>query len=52
MIKKQFYTAPEAELLLVKFEEGFLYVSGGRNVTSTDGGVSGEDGYNDYGDLS
>lgn len=24
MIKKSFYEAPEAELLLVKFEEGFL----------------------------
>ena len=29
MIKKSFYEAPEAELLLVKFEENFCYSPGG-----------------------
>lgn len=52
MNKKQYFEAPQAELIVVRFEKGFLYVSGDRNVTSTDGGVSGDDEYNDvYGDL-
>lgn len=50
MIKKQFYTAPEAELLEVKFEEGILIVSGGRNYSSTPGGAGGDDEYDDIND--
>lgn len=51
MIRKT-YENPESEQIFVKFEEGILIVSGDRNVTSTDGGVSGDDQYNDgYGDL-
>lgn len=30
--KKLFYTAPEAELLVIRFEEGFLTVSGEGNT--------------------
>ena len=36
MIKKSFYEAPEAELLLVKFEEGLLTAT---NPNGTEGSV-------------
>ena len=36
MMKKSFYEAPEAELLLVKFEESFLT---GTNGNGTEGSV-------------
>lgn len=32
MMKKSFYEAPEAELLLVKFEEGFLTGTNGNGL--------------------
>jgi hypothetical protein len=43
MIKKSFYEAPEAEQLLVKFEENIMSVGG------ADNGYNGEG--NDLGDL-
>ena len=43
MNKNPFYAAPEAELLVVRFEEGILYVSGGANYSTTPGGASGDD---------
>jgi len=49
---KELYSSPNTTVLVVRFEEQILYVSGGRNVADTDGGVSGTDDYNDsYGDL-
>ena len=46
------YEQPSCNLLVVRFEQGILYVSGGRNVANIDGGVSGTDQYDDsYGDL-
>lgn len=47
MRKKQFYEAPEAELLVVQFEEGFLGVSGGVNYSEKSGGAGGDDDYDD-----
>ena len=45
MRKKQFYEAPEAELLVVKVEENFLQSGpyGGKNAAGTD--LTEEDGY-------
>jgi hypothetical protein len=34
MIKNKIYEAPEAELLEVRFEEGFLIVSGDGTITN------------------
>ena len=45
MIKNKFYEAPEAELLLVKFEENFC-VSGERNNVN-----NGYDDENDLGEI-
>ena len=45
MMKKSFYEAPEAELLLVKFEENIL---SGDNENFTSGGTY-TDGFDDEG---
>ena len=51
MMKKSFYETPEAELLLVKFEEGFLTTSPVVNTTNSRTGteyfLSGEDNYDE-----
>ena len=47
MIKKQFYEAPEAEVLVVRFEENIMSVVNGANYSSVQGGVSGDDEYDD-----
>ena len=45
MIKKSFYTAPEAELLVVNFEGNFCQ-------TGTPGGAGGDDPIIDEGDMN
>lgn len=47
MTKKQLYETPEAEVLVVKIERGFLEVSGGVNYANTSGGAGGDDNYDD-----
>lgn len=41
------YEQPGCELLVVRFEEGFLKVSGGANYSPTPGGAGGDDFYDD-----
>jgi hypothetical protein len=48
---KEVYSQPTAELLIVRFEEGLLYVSGGRNYSSMPGGAGGDDVYDDEEDT-
>ena len=48
MIKKSFYETPEAELLLVKFEENFLT---GTNLTTGNSNVEIPDEIDDPTDL-
>ena len=45
MNKKLLYSAPEAELLVVKFEEGFL-----QSITSVPGAPSKDESYQDLND--
>ncbi len=47
MNKKQLYSAPEAELLVVRFEENIMSVVNGVNYSNTKGGVSGDDAFDD-----
>ena len=44
MNKKQLYTAPEAELLVVRFEESLLQ-------SNTSGTPGGDEDYNDQGEF-
>ena len=41
------YEQPSCDLLVVRIEQGILYVSGGANYSITPGGAGGDDGYND-----
>ena len=48
MIKNKFYEAPEAELLVVRFEENFLQNSPtGVNWSTKSGGAGGDDAFDD-----
>ena len=47
MIKNKFYEAPEAELLVVKFEENFCGTLNGLGDSGKSGGILES---NDYGD--
>lgn len=40
MTKKQTYTAPEADLLVIRFEEGFLTTSGNMSANGWTSGNS------------
>ena len=52
MNKKEFYEAPEWGLRTLMLERRILDLSDGVNTADVDGGVSGDDTYNDrYGDL-
>lgn len=51
MIKKQLYETPDAELLVVKFEEGFLQTSPGNTYTQGGGGTYGDDEIIDNGEY-
>lgn len=44
MIKKTFYEAPETELILVKFEEGFLTGTNGWDSPATSSTTWGDEG--------
>ena len=41
------YEQPSCDLLVVRFEEGILFVSGGANYSTTLGGAGGDDSYDD-----
>ena len=47
MTQKQFYESPSAELLVVRFEENIMSITGGANYASTPGGAGGDDIYDD-----
>ena len=47
MKKKQFYESPEAELLVVRFEQNIMSVVNGVNYSDTTGGAGGDDSYDD-----
>ena len=47
MNKKTIYEQPTAELFVVRFEKGFLEISGGANYSDTPGGAGGDDSYDD-----
>ena len=49
MNKKQFYSAPEAELLVIKFEENFLQSN--PNAVRSNSVSSGYDDGNDLGEI-
>ena len=42
---KQAYDRPTTDVLVVRFEEGILFVSGGANYSSTRGAAGGDDVY-------
>ena len=46
-MNKKTYENPESELIVVRFEKGFLEVSGGVNYSKTPGGAGGDDVYSD-----
>lgn len=48
---KQGYVAPLSDLLVVRFEENILNVSGGANWASQAGGAGGNDSYSDGEDF-
>ena len=41
------YEQPSCDLLVVRFEEGILTVSGGVNYSKNAGGAGGDDSYDD-----
>ena len=45
------YEAPASTVFEVRLEQCILELSGGANYADTAGGVSGDDSYNDYGNL-
>ena len=47
MNKKLLYSAPEAELLVIKFEENIMSVVDGINYSNTKGGAGGDDAFDD-----
>lgn len=42
---KELYSSPTTKILVVRFEEGILTVSGGVNWSNTSGGAGGDDNY-------
>lgn len=50
-MNKIFYEKPTVELLVVRFEENLLVISGGANWASQAGGAGGNDSYSDGEDF-
>lgn len=50
-MKKQFYEQPTCNLLVIRFEQGILVVSGGANYAKKAGGAGGDDIYSDSEDF-
>lgn len=48
---KMTYTAPETDVLVVRFENGIMGVSGGANYSPTPGGAGGDDDVYDEGSF-
>ena len=48
---KELYSSPNATVLVVRFEENLLVISGGANWASQAGGAGGSDSYSDGEDF-
>ena len=44
---EKLYQKPDLNVLVIRFEDSILYLSGDRNVADKEGGVSGTDAYDD-----